>query len=108
MRRSAAILSAFLIIPIGLALAAAQEPARRSTKAKSAKADSKGEATAEKFIKTDREWAAILTRGQFLVTRLKETEPPFTGKYVNNHARGTYHCVCCEAELFASKAKFDS
>jgi peptide-methionine (R)-S-oxide reductase len=62
----------------------------------------------KQVIKTDEEWAKQLTRAQFEVTRLKATEPPFTGKYVNNHARGTYHCVCCDAELFSSKTKFDS
>ena len=61
-----------------------------------------------KVSKTDREWARALTRNQYLVTRLKETEPAFTGKYVNNHARGTYLCVCCGAELFSSRAKFES
>lgn len=62
----------------------------------------------ERLIKSDREWAKILTREQYLVCRMKETEPAFTGKYVHNHARGTYYCVCCEAELFESQAKFES
>jgi peptide-methionine (R)-S-oxide reductase len=61
-----------------------------------------------KVMKTDREWARTLTHGQYLVTRLKHTEPAFTGKYVHNKSKGTYHCVCCDAELFGSQAKFDS
>ena len=36
------------------------------------------------------------------------TEPPFSGKYVNEHSEGMYKCAACGAELFSSKAKFDS
>ena len=61
-----------------------------------------------KVMKTDEEWAKLLTRDQFMVCRQKATEPAFSGKYFDNHARGTYLCVCCGAELFNSKAKFDS
>ncbi|MGE3820161.1 MAG: peptide-methionine (R)-S-oxide reductase MsrB [Isosphaeraceae bacterium] len=61
-----------------------------------------------KVVKTDAEWAKLLTRNQFLVTRRKATEPAFSGRYVNNHARGIYSCVCCGAELFASPKKFNS
>ena len=58
--------------------------------------------------KTDAEWAKQLTRAQFQVTRRKATEPAFSGKYVNNHAKGVYHCICCDAPLFSSAAKFES
>ena len=61
-----------------------------------------------KVEKTDEQWAKLLTRDQFLVTRRKATEPPFTGRYATTHARGTFACVCCGAELFSSQAKFDS
>jgi peptide-methionine (R)-S-oxide reductase len=74
-----------------------------------ASAAGKGEAAApKKVIKTDKEWAKILTRPQFLVTRMKETEPAFSGQYVDNHARGLYNCVCCGATLFSSQTKFES
>ncbi len=36
------------------------------------------------------------------------TEAPFTGKYWNNHERGTYHCVVCGTPLFSSDTKFES
>jgi peptide-methionine (R)-S-oxide reductase len=65
-------------------------------------------ASSGKLIKSEREWARQLTRAQFLVTRMKATEPAFSGKYVNNHAVGTYACVCCGAPLFNSRAKFES
>jgi peptide-methionine (R)-S-oxide reductase len=61
-----------------------------------------------KVIKSNQEWAKILTRNQFLVCRMKVTEPAFSGRYVNNHAKGTYKCVCCDTELFTSRTKFNS
>jgi peptide-methionine (R)-S-oxide reductase len=45
---------------------------------------------------------------QFRVTQQKGTERPFSGKYVDNKADGTYRCVCCDAELFSSTHKYDS
>ena len=36
------------------------------------------------------------------------TEEPFSGKYVNNHEKGTYLCVACDHELFSSNTKYDS
>ena len=36
------------------------------------------------------------------------TEAPFSGKYVENHDTGMYHCKNCGSELFSSDAKFDS
>ena len=49
-----------------------------------------------------------LTREQFEVTQNKATERPFTGKYVDHSADGTYRCVCCNSELFSSGHKFDA
>ncbi len=51
---------------------------------------------------------ARLTDEQFQVTQQKGTERPFTGKYVDHKADGTYRCVCCGAELFSSSHKYDS
>ncbi|MDH5230416.1 MAG: peptide-methionine (R)-S-oxide reductase MsrB [Gammaproteobacteria bacterium] len=36
------------------------------------------------------------------------TEAPFSGKYDKCYDQGIYHCICCDAELFSSEAKFDS
>lgn len=49
-----------------------------------------------------------LTPEQFSICRLKSTEPPFTGKYVDCKQDGIYHCVCCDAPLFDSQTKYDS
>ena len=49
-----------------------------------------------------------LSDEQFQVTQCSATERPFTGKYVNHKADGTYHCVCCDAALFSSEHKYDS
>jgi peptide-methionine (R)-S-oxide reductase len=62
----------------------------------------------EKIRKSDAEWRAKLTAEQYEVTRLKGTEPPFTGEYVDTEAPGTYQCACCGQPLFSSEAKFHS
>jgi peptide-methionine (R)-S-oxide reductase len=61
-----------------------------------------------KIIKSEAEWRAQLTPEQFHVAREKGTERAFTGQYWDDHAPGTYVCVCCGQELFASDTKFDS
>jgi peptide-methionine (R)-S-oxide reductase len=62
----------------------------------------------DKIRKSDADWAAGLTPEQYQVTRKHGTERAFTGAYCNTKTSGTYHCVCCGAELFASDTKFDS
>ncbi len=49
-----------------------------------------------------------LTDEQYRVTQDAGTERPFTGKYVDNKADGTYRCVCCDTPLFSSEHKYDS
>ena len=58
--------------------------------------------------KTEEEWKKVLTPEQYRVMREAATEPAFTGKYHDEHARGMYRCVACGAELFSSDTKFDS
>jgi peptide-methionine (R)-S-oxide reductase len=65
--------------------------------------------TEPEFVrKTDSEWRKILTKTQYMVTRQKATEPAYSGKYATGHFRGTFLCVCCDAELFNAQNKFDS
>ena len=53
-------------------------------------------------------WKTILTQDQYYILRQKGTEPPFTGKFWNNHKKGIYKCAGCGTPLFASETKFDS
>lgn len=62
----------------------------------------------DKVVKTDAEWRAELDPQQYAVCRCSATEPPFSGKYWDHHAPGTYVCAGCGEPLFASAAKFDS
>ena len=61
-----------------------------------------------KISKSDAEWREQLTHEEFKITREKGTERAFSGRYWDNHAQGTYQCVCCGQALFASDTKFDS
>ena len=58
--------------------------------------------------KTDDQWRKILSAEQYHVLREKGTETPFTGKWLDNKAKGTYVCGACGIPLFASTSKFDS
>lgn len=51
---------------------------------------------------------ARLTEEQFRITQQKGTERAFTGALLHNKAQGTYICVVCGTELFASDTKYDS
>jgi peptide-methionine (R)-S-oxide reductase len=53
-------------------------------------------------------WKKKLTPEQYSICFLKGTEPPFSGKYANNHDPGVYECVACGTPLFISDHKFDS
>ncbi|HEU4630195.1 MAG TPA: peptide-methionine (R)-S-oxide reductase MsrB [Gemmatimonadaceae bacterium] len=65
-------------------------------------------ATDEPVRRSDEEWKATLTPQQYDVCRRKGTEPPFTGRYWNEHRAGVYRCACCGNPLFDSETKFDS
>jgi peptide-methionine (R)-S-oxide reductase len=68
----------------------------------------KGYIMDEKVVKTEEEWKKQLTPIQFNVTRQAGTERAFTGEYWDHHEKGTYKCVCCGNDLFASDTKFES
>ena len=62
----------------------------------------------DKVVKSDKEWREQLTSEQYRITRQKETERPFTGKYYHFKGRGKYLCVACGNDLFDSETKYDS
>jgi peptide-methionine (R)-S-oxide reductase len=62
----------------------------------------------QKIQKSDAEWKKILSPEQYQVLRRQGTEAPFSGKYHDNHAKGTYVCAACKTQLFSSATKFDS
>ncbi len=62
----------------------------------------------DRFVRSDLEWMRSLTPLQYMVTRQKGTEPPFTGEYTDCRTPGVYCCVCCGAPLFDSDQKYDS
>ena len=62
----------------------------------------------EKIEKSDAEWRERLSEEEFQVARCSATEAAFTGRYWNEKAAGTYHCICCDAKLFRSEGKYDS
>lgn len=70
--------------------------------------ESQSEASEKRIHKSAAEWRKLLTREQFRVARLKQTEQPFSGKLWNNKREGTYYCVCCGSPLFESDTKFES
>ena len=58
--------------------------------------------------KSEEEWRAQLSPEQYVVLRQAGTERAWTGKYVDEHSDGTYHCAACGAELFDASTKFES
>lgn len=61
-----------------------------------------------RLTRTDREWREQLTDEQYRVCRQNGTERAFSGRYVDCHDDGVYHCVCCNRPLYDSNAKYDS
>ena len=59
-------------------------------------------------VKTDAEWRGLLTPEQYRVTREHGTERAGTSALNSEKRAGVFACVCCDAPLFASDAKFES
>jgi peptide-methionine (R)-S-oxide reductase len=58
--------------------------------------------------KTDAEWRAQLTPEQYKIARQHGTERAGTSPLNHEKRDGVFHCVCCDAPLFQSDAKFES
>ncbi len=62
----------------------------------------------DKVRKSEAQWRELLSPEQYAVARDAGTEPAFTGIYWDCKDDGVYRCICCEAALFRSDAKYDS
>jgi peptide-methionine (R)-S-oxide reductase len=107
--------SAAALVALAVAVARAQDepaPAPATPPAAAApKAAPARKPAASKFprvVKTDRQWRALLQPNEYLATRRKATETPFSGSYWNHHDDGIYTCVGCGTPQFDSGAKFNS
>ena len=56
----------------------------------------------------DADWKKILPADVYYVAREEGTERAFTGRWADNHAKGTYYCAVCGNALFTSDTKFES
>lgn len=61
-----------------------------------------------KVMKSDADWAKFLSANAYRVTRKGETEKAYSGAYWNSHTAGIYQCICCDAAVFDSNAKYES
>lgn len=57
---------------------------------------------------SDSEWRKVLSDEVYRISRLKETEHAFSGKYWKNTGIGTYYCAACGNPLFRSDSWFAS
>lgn len=57
---------------------------------------------------TDEEWKNRLTAEQYYILREEGTEYAFTGKYTDNHEKGTYYSAASLQPVFRSNEKFES
>ena len=61
-----------------------------------------------KIKKSDEYWKKKLSNEQYRILRKKDTEKPFTGKFLNNKEKGMYLCGACGNKLFSSENKYNS
>jgi len=65
-------------------------------------------AKAYAVTRTDSEWKALLTPGQYAVLRRADTERPYSSPLLHEHRAGVFACAGCKLPLFSSSTKFDS
>lgn len=74
--------------------------------------DASGQLTGVSVVATvqkpDAEWKKELPADSYSVTRQKDTEWAFTGRFHNFRGDGLYRCVCCGTALFDSQTKYAS
>jgi peptide-methionine (R)-S-oxide reductase len=113
MNTSKRLIAAVIIVAVGVAAAtivvgshATHSETPRQTRTHSMPGNS--DSSQSPVDEQDKEWKSRLTEEQYMVTRKKGTEAPFTGKYWNQKAKGIYTCVCCNTPLFDSSTKYES
>ncbi|MEO8100810.1 MAG: peptide-methionine (R)-S-oxide reductase MsrB [Acidobacteriota bacterium] len=67
-----------------------------------------GAANPQTLVRADSEWFTRLTPQQYYVTRMKATDPAFSGTMFRTHEKGLFRCVCCGNAVFRSEDKYDS
>ncbi|HXU44099.1 MAG TPA: peptide-methionine (R)-S-oxide reductase MsrB [Thermoanaerobaculia bacterium] len=97
-----------LILLVAVGFLAARGAARAAAAPTPPSSEKKGAEVIQKIEKTDAEWRKLLTAEQYQVLRKAGTERAFSGKYWNNHEKGTYRCAACALPLFLSTTKFES
>lgn len=108
------ILSVFLSLLVSAGCADKVKPQEVSVsqtspgKIKVFSAEKNGYIEVDKVTKSNEEWKKELDPLSYEVTREQGTERSFTGKLLNNHAKGIYSCICCGNDLFSSETKFES
>ena len=107
-RRRLILLVSFPVLAAGAVLVARPQGASKGAPMPSSASSDAAPERPDRVVKTDAEWKKILTPEQYTVTRKGGTERAFTGPNWDNHAKGTYVCVCCDLPLFDSATKFDS
>jgi peptide-methionine (R)-S-oxide reductase len=58
--------------------------------------------------RTDQEWKDLLPADRYRVLRRAGTEPPWSGDLLHVDGEGVFRCAGCGAELFDTRAKFES
>jgi peptide-methionine (R)-S-oxide reductase len=97
-----------LLLAVGVVAGVVVWQGRATFNASDAAATSARRDFTPRVAKSDAQWRARLTAEQYAVTRQQATERPYTGRYWDHHEPGSYHCVCCGAELFSAEGKYDS
>jgi peptide-methionine (R)-S-oxide reductase len=57
---------------------------------------------------SDAQWNSRLSNKAYLILRHEDTEPAFTGPFLDEKRDGTYVCAGCELPLFKSEWKYES
>ena len=85
--------------------AAEKSPSGSSEKSADKKIAKKNEPEPEFVRKTNAEWQRVLPRAVYMVTRLKATEPPFSGRYASRPLPRDIRLrlLRCQAVLFPAQ-----